>query len=58
MDIYEWGKKFDYGADYYDIATGYIYKCREYRDELLNGNTNAKIRITDADGNTIGYAER
>ena len=58
MDIYEWAKKFDYGADYYDIATGYIYKCREYRDELLNGNTNAKIRITDSDGNTIGYAER
>ena len=58
MDIYKWGKKFDYGADYYDMTTGYTYKCTEYREELLNGNTDAKIRVVDENDNTIGYAEK
>ena len=58
MDICEWGKKFNYGADYYDMATGYIYKCTEYRQQLLNGDTDAKIRVVDENDNTVGYAEK
>ena len=50
MDIYEFAEKYNYGADYLDLHTGYIYKCTEYSEEL-------GIPVY-SDGELIGYAKR
>ena len=55
MDIYEQAKTMN--ADYYDMATGYIYRIQEYNNELKS-NPGARIKVVDLDGNLIGYARR
>lgn len=55
MDIYKQAE--EYNADYYDFNTGYIYKIQEY-NLAKKTDPEAKIRITDEEGNTIGYARR
>lgn len=44
-------------ADYYDWATGRIYKIQEW-NQNKKSDPDAKIRITDMEGNTIGYAPK
>lgn len=51
MDIYEFAEDLNYGADYYDTHTGYIYKCTEYTEDMPG------IPVYK-DGTFIGYAKR
>lgn len=53
MDIYEQAKIMN--ADYYDFRTGNIYKIQEYNKMKLI-DPDARIRVTDSEGNTLGYA--
>lgn len=56
MDIYEIADMYG-NADYYDWATGRIYKIQEYNHNRVL-DPDAKIRVTDTEGNTIGYAKK
>lgn len=56
MSIYEIADMYG-NADYYDWATGRIYKIQEW-NEAKKTDPDAKIRITDLDGNTLGYAPK
>ena len=56
MDIYEMAKTMS--ADYMDMNTGYIYKIQEYNQAMKFGLPTPGIRVTDSDGNTIGYARK
>ncbi len=56
MDIYEYGKSINFNADYYDMHSGYIYKLQEFKK--VKDDPKARIRVTDTEGNTIGYANR
>lgn len=72
MNIYEYAKSINYGADYYEPRTGYIYHIQEYGEQLKNGEEsphfytkNGKMKFTtkpeirvSKDGKTIGYAEK
>lgn len=55
MDIYKQANEMN--ADYYDFNTGYIYKIQEYNLAKIE-NPDAQIRVTDSEGNTVGYARR
>lgn len=55
MDVYEMAEMMN--ADYYDFKTGNIYKIQEYNHNRVL-NPDAKIRVTDTEGNTIGYAKK
>ena len=57
MDIYEYGESINFNADYYDCHTGNIFKLQEFKYKVKDDPT-ARIRVTDAEGNTIGYANR
>lgn len=56
MDIYEYGENINFNADYYDMHSGYIYKLQEFKK--VKDDPKARIRVTDAEGNTVGYANR
>ena len=56
MDIYEYGENINFNADYYDMHSGYIYKLQEFKK--VKDDPEARIRVTDAEGNTVGYANR
>lgn len=56
MDIYQYAKDIDYGADYYDSYTGMIYKIQDYGKCLKNGLPTRGIEVIDADGKSVGYA--
>lgn len=73
MNIYKWAEEYNYAADYYDPASGYIYKVQDYGVALrkLNEATteadkaeakkvvDAGIAVVDIDnGQLIGYARR
>jgi hypothetical protein len=53
MDIFEYAKQFD--ADYYDQHTGYIYHVQEYNRAKRFGLPDFGIRVTDDEGNHVGY---
>ena len=56
MDIYSYAESIDYGADYLDQHTGYIYHIQEYGRKLkLFGMNSEGIRVS-YNGETIGYA--
>lgn len=54
MDIFEWAESVDYGADYFDNDTGYIYHIQEAK---RTGNKNS-ITVTDSEGNLIGMVNK
>ena len=68
MDIYKYASFINYGADYYDFHTGYIYKIQDYGrdikaslinpdDEAVRARVNRGIAVYE--GNTlIGYAQK
>lgn len=59
MDIYKYAESINYGADYYDFNSGYIYKIQEYKRRLDEGTADAKIRVVDSySGDTLGYARK
>ena len=72
MNIYEYAKSINYGADYYEPRTGYIYHIQEYGEAIKSGKevpgfvyNNGKIKFTTEprirvshNGETIGYAEK
>ena len=59
MDIYKYAESTNYGADYYDFNSGYIYKIQEYKRRLDEGVSDAKIRVVDSySGDTLGYARK
>lgn len=57
MDIYNYAKEIEYGADYYDFHTGYIYHISEYGKALKLGLPTPGIRVSE-NGVTIGYAKK
>ena len=68
MDIYGYANSINYGADYYDFHTGYIYKIQDYgrdikasRDNPNNEVARARVNrgIAVYEGNAlIGYAQK
>ena len=54
MDIYKQAEEID--ADYMDPNTGYIYKIQEYNRMKKYFGIDGKIRVTNLEGKTIGYA--
>lgn len=56
MDIYEYGENINFNADYYDTRYGFIYKLQEFKK--IKDDPRARIRVTDTEGKTIGYAKR
>lgn len=57
MNIFEYAKEFD--ADYYDPATGYIYKIADYNRARRLGFPITKIAVEDsATGKIIGYVSQ
>ena len=57
MDIYEYAKSINYGADYYDMHTGYTYLIQNYGNTIKSGFPSPGIAIADGSGNIIGYAK-
>ena len=57
MDIYKYAEEIGYGADYYEMETGRIYKIQDYGKEK-EINPNARIAVTDTQGNLIGYINK
>ena len=58
MDIYAYAESIDYGADYLDMHTGYIYHIQEYGRALKMGLPTPGILVTDGEGNELGYAKK
>lgn len=58
MDIYAYAKSIDYAADYWDHHTGYIYHIQEYGRQLKFFGIDIGIKVSDQDGNIIGYARK
>ncbi len=53
MDIFKYAESIHFAADYYDMHTGYIYKCTEYTEDMPG------IPVYDSMTNEfIGYAKR
>ena len=57
MDIYDYAKQINYGADYLDQHSGYIYHIQEYGKALKFGLPTQGIRVSE-NGITIGYARK
>ena len=57
MDIYKYAEDINYGADYYEMQTGQIYKIQDYGKELKE-NPDARIAVTDTQGNLLGYVKK
>ena len=57
MDIYEYAERINYGADYLDQHTGYVYHIQEYGKALKYGFPTKGIRVS-VNGTTIGYATK
>lgn len=57
MDIYEYAKSIDYGADYYDMNTGYTYLIQDYGRAIKFGLPSPGIAIMDESGKIIDYAQ-
>jgi len=53
MDIFEYARECD--ADYMDMHTGYIYHVQEYNRSKKFGLPTIGIRVSDDEGNHIGY---
>jgi hypothetical protein len=58
MNIYDYAKRVNYVADYYDEHTGLLYGIKEYGEELKSGNDDAKIKIINNKGKFLGYARK
>ena len=59
MDIYKYAEDINYAADYMDPNTFNIYKIQEFGHFIKHDpDTTQKIRVTDMNGNTIGFARR
>ena len=66
MNIYDRAEQFGYGADYYDMDTGYIYGIQEYgRAKKFGLPTPAEILfnedgiiIYDHHGQPVGIAKK
>ena len=57
MDIFKYAEEINYGADYYDMATGYIYHIVEAGKKRKLFGIDTDIRVSE-NGVTIGYARR
>jgi hypothetical protein len=57
MDIYKYAEEINYGADYYDWATGRLYHIQDYGIALERGLNPKGIAVT-IDGEFIGIAEK
>jgi len=53
MDIFKYAQEYD--ADYMDMHTGYIYHVQEYNRAKKFGLPTIGIRVSDDEGNNIGY---
>ena len=53
MDIFKRAEEFD--ADYYEMRTGYTYHIQEYNRAKRFGLPTIGIRVTDYEGNEVGY---
>lgn len=63
MDIYKYAKEIDYMADYFDHATGNVYKIQEYGEALKNATSEkeregVRIRVYDITGHFVGFANK
>lgn len=56
MDIYKYADEVD--ADYMDPTTGNIFHVQEYNRMKKYFNIDGKIRVSDGNGKTIGYARK
>lgn len=46
MDIFSYAESIDWGADYYDMHTGYVYAIQEAKREAGN-ETPTSIKVYD-----------
>lgn len=57
MDIFKWAEDYNYGADYMDPNTGYVYHLQEYGKLMKSGLPyEKKVKVT-CGGKLIGYVE-
>ena len=56
MDIFKYAKEFN--ADYYEQATGYIYKVQAYNRALKLELPTEGIEVYDTFGNFIGIVRK
>lgn len=56
MNIYDYAKRIDYSADYYDFHTGYIYLIKNYGLCLKRGLPTEGINVITTDGKFVGTA--
>ena len=58
MDIYKYAESINWGADYYDFNTGYIYCIQEAGRMRKLFNIESDIRVINSNGEFIGYVKK
>lgn len=58
MDIWKWAEEYSYGADYYDMNTGYTYKVQDYGTAVKRGLPTYGIAVIDQEGKLVGYVTK
>ena len=58
MDIYKYAESINWGADYLDMHTGYIYKIQEAGNARKLFGIELPIKVYDSAGNFIGVAQK